>query len=183
MGLCHRGGMRAWEKKKGDKDILSVEKGAVFGLERNSVSGHVFCHEEWKSTLVLGKLQMQKLGSTGLTRGCRWTLGQLKFTALLLRDSRFPSISEVQKVFEIGFLLSYSEWPEKNPMKQLAEKQLPPWKEEGFKERSLLEGTTRKKKKGSTMLFLPTFFVQLGSAGRWPRGGRSKHSLCYRQCL
>lgn len=47
MNLCHRGGRRTWEKKKGEKDIQNgekdiqnVEKGVVFALERNSVLGH-----------------------------------------------------------------------------------------------------------------------------------------------
>lgn len=44
MGLCHRRGRSAWEKKKGDKDIPSVEKGVVFALERKSVLGLVSGH-------------------------------------------------------------------------------------------------------------------------------------------
>lgn len=37
MGLCHRGGRSAWEKKKGDRDILGVEKSVVFASERKCV--------------------------------------------------------------------------------------------------------------------------------------------------
>lgn len=46
MGICQEDGRRAWEKKKGDKDIPGVEKGIVLVLETNSVSGKVLCHEE-----------------------------------------------------------------------------------------------------------------------------------------